>query len=238
VKKIILAVAVLIISVARLSAQSVDEIVSKNLDATGGVSKLREVRSIVTETTVKLQGLQIENMTTVLVGRAMRSDSKILGDNMVQAFDGTTPWTVNPVMMGGTGEPQVMTEEMSKGVINQVDPFPLLDYNKKGTRVELLPSEKVKDKESYHLKISPKAGAESEIWIDVTTGLPSKLKTIQNGQDVEIVFSNYTKFDGVMFATSMETSNPMAGVIAINTKTVKVNTAIDESIFKMPVAKN
>ena len=234
-KKIILSVVVLVLSVGTLSAQSVDEIVAKHLNAIGGVVKLHEVKSVIMETSIKVQGLEIENLTTILVGKAMRSDSKIMGNNMVQAFDGTTPWAITPTIMGGTGEPQVMSEEMSKAVISQVDPFPLLDYLKKGTKLELLASEKVKDKDAYHLKISPKDGVESEIWIDVSSGLMSKLKTVQNGQEVEVIFSNYTEIEGINFATSMETSNPMAGIITIDTKTVKLNMAIDELIFKMPI---
>ncbi len=237
-KKIILSAAILVLSVGTLLAQSVDEIVAKNLKATGGVEKLHEVKSLIMENTVKVQGLEIENLTTILVGKAMKSDSKIMGNNLVQAFDGTTAWAITPVIMGGNGEPQVMPEEMSKSVINQVDPFPLLDYVKKGTGIVLLAPEKVKDKDAYHLKISPKVGAESEIWIDVATGLISKLKTVQNGQEVELFFLNYKEIEGINFAVSSETSNPMAGTVSIETKTVKLNNPIDEVIFKMPIAKN
>ena len=234
-KKIILPVAILVLSFGTLLAQSADEIVTKHLNAAGGVAKLHEVKSLVMETSIKVQGLEIENLTTILVGKAIRSDSKIMGNNMVQAFDGTTSWAITPTMMGGTGEPQLMSEEMSKTVTTQIDPFPLLDYLKKGTKLELLASEKVKDKDAYHLKVSTKDGAESEIWIDVSSGLMSKLKTVQNGQEVEVVFSNYQEIEGINFSMSMETSNPTAGIITIDTKTVKLNTAIDELIFKMPI---
>jgi len=237
-KKIILSVAVLALSIGNLTAQSIDEIVTQNLNAMGGIAKLHEVKSVIMETTIKLQGLEIENLTTILVGKAMRSDSKIMGNDLVQAFDGTTPWSITPPLMGGNGEPQTMSTETSKSVISQLDPYPLLDYSKKGTRLELLTSEKVKDKEAYHLKISTKDGVESELWIDVTSGLVSKSKSMQNGQEVEVFFSNYTVIEGINFAMSMETSSPMAGIITIDTKTVKLNPAIDESIFKMPIAKN
>lgn len=237
-KKIILFVIILTLSIGTLSAQSVDEIVAKNLNALGGVAKLHEVKSVITENAIKVQGLEIDNLTTVLVGKAMRSDSKIMGDNLVQAFDGTTAWAITPVIMAGNGEPQVLSEEMSKSVISQIDPFPLLDYVKKGTRLELLASEKVKDKDAYHLKIYPKDGAESEIWIDVTSGLMSKLKTMQNGQEVELFFLNYKETEGINFPISSETSNPMAGIVSIETKSVKLNNAIDEVIFKMPGTKN
>ena len=130
-KKIILAVAVLAISIGTLTAQTIDEIVAKNLNAMGGAAKLHSLKTVIMETAIKLQGLEIENLTTILIGKAMRSDSKIMGNNLVQAFDGSTPWSITPTLMGGNGEPQVMSEEMSKSVISQVDPFPLLDYGKK-----------------------------------------------------------------------------------------------------------
>ncbi|HEY6438134.1 MAG TPA: hypothetical protein VIY47_16200 [Ignavibacteriaceae bacterium] len=237
-KKIILSIAVLTFSIGSLTAQSVEEIVSKNLNAMGGAAELKTVKSVVMETTIKLQGLEIENHTTIVIGKAVRSDSKIMGNDLVQAFDGTTPWSITPTLMGGNGEPQVMSAEMSKSIISQVDPFPLLDYTRKGTRIELLASEKVKDKEAHHLKIYTKDGDESELWIDVASGLVSKSKSMQNGQEVEVFFSNYTVIEGINFAMSMETSSPMAGIINIDTKTVKLNSVIDESIFKMPIAKN
>jgi hypothetical protein len=236
-KKVILSVLVLVLSIGALSAQTVDEIVAKNLNAVGGVAKLQAVKSVVMENTIKLQNLEFENETTILVGKAMRSDSKIMGNSLVQAFDGVAAWEITPAIMGGTGEPQAMSDEPAKSVISQIDPFPLLDYAKKGTKIELLASEKVKDKDAYHLKVSPKVGAESEIWIDIVSGFLLKLKTVQNGQEVDVFFLKYTEIEGINFATSMETSNPMAGMISIETKTIKLNNVIDESIFKMPITK-
>ena len=237
-KKTILFVSILALSVGALSAQPVEEIVARHLTAIGGAAKLREVKSIVMENAIKVQGLEIENSTTILIGRAMRSNSKIMGNELVQAFDGATSWAITPVVMGGNGEPQVLTAEMAKSVITQIDPFPLLDYPEKGTKLEVLALEKINNKDAYHLKMSPKDGVESEIWIDVLSGLMSKLKTIQNGQEAEMVFSNYAVIGGITFAMSMEISNPVAGVITINTKAVKLNIAVDELIFKMPITKN
>lgn len=236
-KKIILSIAVWALSVLALSAQSVDEIVARHLNAIGGVEKLQKVKFVIMENAIKVQGLDFENLTTIQVRKAIRSESKIMGNSMVQAFDGDTAWAITPILMGGTGEPQVMADEMAKSIIAQIDPFPLLDYLKKETRVTLMAPEKVKDKDAYHLKISPKTGAESEVWIDISSGLISKLKTVQNGQEAEAFFSNHTETEGIKFAMSMETANPMAGTITIETKTVKLNTPIDGSVFKMPVKK-
>lgn len=236
-KKAFLFVAVSVLFGSAGLAQSVEEIVAKNLNAIGGVAKLREIKSVELENSIKVQGLEMENLTTIRVGKAMRSDSKIMGNTLIQAYDGTTPWSITPILMGGNGEPQIMPEEAAKSLINQTDPFLLLDYVKKGTRLELSAVEKVNDKEAYHLKVFPKLGAESEIWINVEDGLMSKLKTSANGQEMEVVFSNYIEIDGIKFAMRLETSNPMAGLITVDTKTVKLNNPVDESIFKMPTTK-
>ncbi len=233
-KKTILSFSFLFLLAIGLKAQTVDEIVAKHIDARGGADKLRSVKSVSMENTLGASGMEFENKMTVLVGKAMKSESKIMGNDMVQAYDGETAWAIMPAMMGGTGDPQAMPAEMTKSVSSQTDPFPFLDYATKGTKLELLGKEKVKDNEAYHLKMTSKDGTESEVWIGVANNLVAKLKASQNGQEAELFYSNYKEIDGVSFPMSMETSNPMAGTITIDTKTLVVNGAIDEAMFKMP----
>ena len=229
-KNVIISVAVLALSICSLSAQTIDQIVANHLNALGGETKLKEVKSVVMENTIKVQALEMVNQTSIVVNNAVRSESKIMGNNLVQAFDGSTAWENTPVMMGGSGQSQVMAKEMAGSVINQADPFPLLNYAAKGTKLELLDTEN----SNYHLKITPKMGGEFEIWIDTETNLAVKQKSMQNGQEIEIVFSNYAEIEGINFALRMET---MGGMITVDTKSIKLNSTIDESIFKMPIVK-
>ncbi len=229
-KKLILSFSIFTLALGTVAAQSIDEIVAKHLNALGGEAKLKEVKSVEMANTIKVQGLEMLNQTNIVVNSAVRSESSVMGNTLVQAFDGTMAWENTPIMMGGSGKPQVMADESAGAIINQADPFPLLDYAKKGTKLELLATENA----YFHLKMTPKMGAESEIWINSKTGLVSKLKSFQNGQDVEIEFSNYTQIEGITFALHMET---MAGMIKIDTKSVKLNGSIDPSIFRMPILK-
>ncbi len=229
-KKIFLSVAVLAFSILSLSAQSIDEIVAQHLNALGGIPKLQELKTVIMENQIKVQGLEMINKTSIVVNHAVRSESIIMNNKLLQAFDGKEAWENTPIMMGGSGQPQLMAENMAGSVINQSDPFPLLGYSKKGTKVELIATKN----DYFHLKMTPKIGVESDIWIDSKTGLVSKLKSFQNGQDVEIVFSNYVEIEGITFATHMEI---MGGMVTIDTKSVQINSNIDESIFKMPVLK-
>jgi hypothetical protein len=236
-KKITLSVSVFFLSVLISTAQSVDEIVTKHLTARGGIEKLRSIKSIVMENTLGAQGMEFENKQIVLVGKAMRSESKIMGNDMVQAFDGAMAWAIMPAMMGGTGDPQEMPAEMSKGVSSQTDPFPFLDFALKGNKIEYIGTEKIKDKDTYHVKITSKEGTISEAWIGVENGLIAKIKATQAGQEQEVFYSNYKEVEGVSFPMSMEMSNPMAGTITIDTKTIVLNGVLDEAIFKMPGKK-
>lgn len=229
-KKLILSFSIFTLALGTVAAQSIDEIVAKHLNALGGEAKLKEVKSVEMANTIKVQGLEMVNQTNIVVNSAVRSESTVMGNTLVQAFDGTMAWENTPIMMGGSGKPQVMADESAGAIINQADPFPLLDYAKKGTKLEFLGTENA----YFHLKMTPKMGAESEIWINAKTGLVSKLKSFQNGQDAEIEFSNYAQIEGITFALHMET---MAGMIKIDTKSVKLNGSIDPSIFRMPILK-
>ena len=236
-KKTLLSITLLIVAIFTINAQTADEIIAKHIVARGGAEKLRNIKSVAMDNTLGAQGMEFENKMIVVVGKAMRSESKIMDNQMVQAFDGETAWAIMPAMMGGSGEPQAMPAEMVKGVAGQTDPFPLLDYGTKGSKVELVGTEKVKDKDAFHIKLTNKDGDISDFWINTDNSYISKIKVTQAGQEAELFYSNYKETDGVSFPMSLETSNPMAGTITIDTKAIVINGPIDDSIFKLPTKK-
>jgi hypothetical protein len=219
------------------SAQSIDEIVAKYIKASGGAEKLRAVKSIVTQNTISVQGLELENKTYVVTHKNIRSETVLMGNQMVQAFDGSKAWQLVPTMMGGTNEPAEMTAAAAKSLLAQMDPFPLLDYGAKNTKLEWLGTEQVKGQATWHLKMTTKDSLVSELWIDTTNGFLRKLKNIQEGMPNEIVFSGEREQEGIFFATQMDINNAAAGNITIATKSIAVNPAIDATIFQFPTKK-
>jgi outer membrane lipoprotein-sorting protein len=220
-----------------MNAQTLDEIVAKHVKAIGGAEKLSAVKSVTMDNTLNAQGMEFENKMVVMVGKAMRSESKIMGNDMVQAFDGQTAWAIMPSMMGGTGEPEPMPDEVSKGLKGQTNPFPLFDYAARGAKLELVGKEKVKDADAHHVKLTSAEGSSTDFWVDAATGYVVKIKATQNGQEVEMFYSKFKEVDGITFPLTMEMENPMAGTITIDTKTVTINGPLDESIFKLPAKK-
>ena len=215
-------------------AQTVDEIVDKHIAAMGGADKLKGVSTIVIERTLAVQNMEIPNKTTVVVGKALRTESSVMGNSMVQVVEGATGWMIRPAMMGGTGDPEDMPAEMVKQQAGQLDPFgELYNYKEKGNKVELVGKEKVEKDDAYHLKVTTKDGQVMEQYIDANTFMLTKLKTMINGQDGEIMFSDYKEVEGIKMANTMDMTSQM-GALTFITNKVTVNAKVDEAIFKKP----
>ncbi len=164
-KKILLSLVVLFASTMFVSAQTVDEIVAKHIAAIGGEEKLKSVKSLVMDISLSVMGMDLENKTSLVVNTAMLNTTKVMDDEMIQAFDGETAWWKRPTMMGGTGEPEIMPAEMAKGAVSQTVAFPFLDYKTDGSKLESIGTEKVKGVDSYHLKSTSKGGYVFDSWI-------------------------------------------------------------------------
>ncbi|MFD2520985.1 outer membrane lipoprotein-sorting protein [Emticicia soli] len=215
-------------------AQTVDEIVDKHIEAMGGAEKLKSVNTIVIDRSLSVQGMEIPSVSTLLVNKAVRAESTVMGNSMVQAYDGTSAWMIRPTMMGGTGEPQDMPANELKQLKGQLDPFgPLYNYKEKGNKVELVGTEKVEKKDNYHLKVTTADGDVIDQYIDAKTYLLTKTKASANGQEAEISFSDYKDVDGIKFAYTMDIVSQM-GAIAFITNKIKINAPVDENTFKRP----
>ena len=216
-------------------AQTVDEIVAKHITALGGQDKLNGVKTVMTDRSLSVKGMDIPNITTIVVGKSMRNESTVMGNSMVQVIDGNTGWMIRPAMMGGTGDPEDMPADVMKQSMSQLSPFGVLvDYKNNGTNVELVGKEQIDKKDVYHLRVTPKDGQAIDEYLDATTYLVSKVKTSVGGVDGEIIFSDYEDVDGVKFPETMEIVGGQMGTLTFTTNKIVVNGPINEAIFKKP----
>ena len=233
--KILVAGLSLFLSVSAFAQTSVDEIVNKHVAALGGVENLKDVKSISTDQSISVQGMDIPVKTVVLVGKAFRSESKIMGNSMISVVDGTTGWMIRPAMMGGTGEPEDMPGDQLKMSQGQLDPFgALVNYKDKGHKVEYIGKEKAGKKELHHLKLTMNNGQVVDEYLDPETYMVTKVVATANGQTSEIGLGDYKEINGVKIPHLMEMANPMAGQMSFITNKVVINGPIDESVFKKP----
>lgn len=234
--KFLAAIVVTALMSANSYGQTVEEIIDKHVAAMGGLDKINAVNTIVTQRSMAVGGMEIPNTTMVVIGKAMRSESTIMGNKMVQVVEGTSGWMIRPTMMGGTGEPETMPANEVKQQISQLDPFgALVNYKVKGAKAELVGKEKLDKKDVYHLKVTNKEGVVIDEYLDANTFLVSKVKVDMNGQEGEIGLYDYKEVDGIKFPNTMDISNDQLGVMSFITTKITLNSKLDDSLFKKPV---
>ena len=213
-------------------SQTVDEIISKHVEAIGGKEKLSQVKSLYTENSVDVMGNAAPQKEYLLVGKGYKSELDFNGTSIVQCVNDKGGWMVNP-MAGGT-EAQAIPDAAYKSGKPQI--FlggALIDYAAKGYKAELMG----KDGGSFKIKISGD-GNETFYFIDPASYYLTKsiVKGEVMGQAVEITttYSDHKKTDfGIVLPYA---KNIDMGMFQMSQKTekVEVNKAIDPKIFDMP----
>jgi outer membrane lipoprotein-sorting protein len=225
-----------------LRAETVDEVIAKNVAARGGLDKIRAVRSLRMTGTMSMgPGMDAPMVLELARGNRMRMEFTVQGKKGIQTFDGTAGWTLMQFM--GQTEPEEMPAEAVKDVVEQTDiDGPLVDYQKKGHKVELVGRDKAPGSDAYHFRITLKNGVVREIWIDSTTGLEvrgeGRREMGGRTMEAETTLGDYRAVDGLQFPHRIEggpKGSPQKQTITI-TK-VEVNPTIEDSRFGKPTSK-
>ena len=222
-------------------AQTADELVNKNIEAKGGIDKMKAIHSI--RMTGKFNGgdgfiatASQENLRPNLV----RQTFSLLGMTAIQAYDGAAGWQIQPFQ--GHKDPELMGEDDLRDLLLAADfDGPLVDYKEKGNTVEYLGHDIVDGDDALRLKVTLKNGDIIYYFLDPDTYLEIR-KEVQEfirGSIHESVseMGSYKPVAGVMFPYSISQgskSNP-----AENTTTmekIEVNAPIAQADFALPAS--
>src|SRR5262245_42723282 len=122
------------------TAQTVDEIVAKNLKAKGGVEKWKSISSVKMTGTFSAQGMEGPMSLFAKRPNLSRQEITMNGRKLVQAFDGTTPWMILP----DSGMAREMPAAPGQSGRNNADfDAPLMDYQARGQKIERVGNEQV-----------------------------------------------------------------------------------------------
>jgi hypothetical protein len=238
-KKLIFAVIALFMGVSMSFAQTVDDIINKNVEAMGGKEKLAGLKALKLVMSIEVGPNMKAPASIILVnGTKLRLDMTIQGMTMVQVITGDSGWAINP--FGGKTDPERMNKDDIQGSKDQLNiTGELFDYKAKGNTVELIGKEDMEGTDTYKLKVTKKNGDTDYIYLDAKTYLELKITSKHKFKDKEVesdeLLSNYKKVDGLMFAFTRE--ERQAGSQQGETMTadvIEVNPKIDEKIFIMP----
>ena len=233
------AIAVLCLSAYGL-AQTVDELVAKNIEAKGGLDQIKAVKTrLITgrdeQSDVPPLAVVIENARP----DDIRQDITVAGMTMVQAYDGKAGWTIQP--FSGRKDPQLMGEDDLRDLTLDADiDGPLVDYKAKGNTVEYMGHDTVDGDDALRLKVTLKNGDILYYDLDPDTYLEIRRESQEfiRGSVKEQVteYGSYKPVEGVMYPFSMAIwpkSDPTQA-LTVTIDKVEVNVPLAESVFAVP----
>ena len=235
-RKVLAFIIVSFILITTTYSQNVDEIISKMDKARGNPEVLSKITSMLSKGTMSMMSMSLPFTQYIKEPNLFRYEQEVMGQQIIIAFDGKTGWMINP--MSGKSGPEDMTPDQVEQYQNQKYALegPLVNYKERGIKVESAGTDKVDGKDAIKLKLITK-NSESQLWIDASTYYPVKqhAKSAQMGQQVEvdIFFSGYKSFDGLMMPTNlMMTAGSFTSTTTFDS--VELNKPMDDSLFKKP----
>lgn len=241
-------VAVIIATLALASsaaAQTVDDIVTRNIQAKGGEELLRATNSVRTTGSGQMQGQRVAIKTTTKRPSMMRNEMSVTvpggagekppAQTVIQAFDGENLWMQMGAMPAQVLPPGEQVDAVRR--TSQID-SPLLDYKAKGTTITLGEPSTEGGRKTHHLIVTPKGAPPMHYYIDAETNLESRMviDVDQGGQKMrmEMRFSDFKTIEGrtVPFTITQFMNGTQIGQIRF--ETVEFNVPVDDELFRLP----
>jgi hypothetical protein len=245
---------------------SASEIVDKNVAARGGLKAWRAVQTISLQGKLGAGGNQPAASTLVVPKRGTRHvqetvptrpteeaqlpfvmemkrshksriELQFKGQTAIQVFDGTHGWKLRPFLNRHEVEPYTADETEAASAQAELD-GPLVDYEAKGSKVELVGSEKVGDRDTYKLAVTTHDGHVQHIWVDAQNYLEVKVEGIPRRLDgklhpVEVYYDEYRSAPGGLVVPYVYDTR-VEGVKQtekIQVESVLVNPKLDDTLF-------
>jgi hypothetical protein len=222
-------------------AQTAEELVNKNIQAKGGIDKIKAIKSV--RITGKLNAGGGFTAATVQENERpnlVRETFSLQGMTAVTAYDGATGWHIQP--FGGHKDPELIGEDEMRGLLIDADfDGALVDYKEKGNTVEYLGHDIVDGDDALRLKVTLKDGDIIYYYLDPDTFLEIREEVQQfiRGSVHESVseMGSYKPVQGVMYPFSISQgskANPAEQSTTV--EKIEVNVPIDKADFALPAS--
>src|SRR6266404_759261 len=149
--RILVLIAIVTVCGFAASAQTTDEIVAHYVKAVGGMDKIQAVHSLRRSGKfIGGGGFEAVIMQENKRDASVREEFSLQGMTAINAFDGKTGWKVEP--WAGKKDPEALGEEEMKSIVEDADfDGPLIDYKRKGNKVEFVGMDKFEGTDTYKL---------------------------------------------------------------------------------------
>lgn len=225
----LVALLTVLVTAVTATALTADELIAKYYAAIGGIEKNTGIQTMTVTGKVQVMGMELPFTMTQKRPNKMRIESDFQGAKILQVFDGEHGWMVNPMM--GTTDPQPMPEIQEKGFKAQADmDGPLIDWQKKGYTLEMLPDDEVEGTPVHRLRIETGQDVTITMCFDQDSYLllkqTMKIKQDETEFEQDTFMSDYREVEGRLL--------PMAWEQRVGGQT-QSNLIMEKMVFDAPV---
>jgi len=156
----------------------------------------------------------------------------------ITAYDGRTGWKIEPWQ--GKKDPEALSEEELRDITEESDfDGPLINYQQKGNKVELVGTEQVEGTDAFKLRVTLANGDVRTYYMDTDYYVPIRIVTkrmIRGAeQETETSLGDYKQVAGVYLPYSFETGQRGSQDRAkITYQKIEANVSIDDRRFVQP----
>ena len=224
-------------------AQDAQSLIAKNLEARGGAAAVEAIKSIAFEGRTRFPGdFEVEFREWRAtdgpnpLGKVVFS---LQGLDIVQAYDGSGAWKVNPLQ--GRKDAERMSGDEARQMADAAwIGGPLLQSARDGSKVTYAGREDFDGTSAYKLKVVQKDGDEFVYWLDPDTYLEIKIDETRRIRGAQVTseteLGDYEKVAGVYFPMSIENWQQGQSNQRSRTSIAKAtpNPTLDPTIFREP----
>jgi hypothetical protein len=235
----LLALTALLLATTPLHAQTADDIIAKYVARVGGLDKINAVKSI--RRTGKYIGGGGFEAVVVQENRrpnSVREEFTLQGMTAINAWDGKDGWKINP--FGGKKDPEALSEDDMHSILLDADfDEPLIGYQAKGNKVELIGTDQVEGTDVYKLRVTLPNGDIRLYYMDADSGVPIRMEETRmvrgTEQQFETTLGDYKPVNGWLVPFSIESGPKGQDKSTVHYQKIEANVNLDDKRFSRPV---
>ncbi|MEZ5021393.1 MAG: hypothetical protein R2756_14965 [Bacteroidales bacterium] len=167
----------------------------------------------------------------------VRLEATFQGLTLIQTFNGTEGWMINP--FAGVTTPQPMTEDQLRSIRYQADTDGMLwNWKDKGYQVTLEGQEDMEGTSCYKIKLVTEPGDIFTFYVDADSYVMlrqnTKMMVMGNESENDTYFSNYMMVDGITMPGKVESKMNGQLVMTLTFDKVEFNPELDDALFEKP----
>jgi hypothetical protein len=228
--------ALVLLAASPASAQTVDEIVARHVQARGGYQRLKAIETVRITRTYATPFTDIKILIYRKRPHLFRLEATPTGQPMTPRGVGATEaWDVVK------GRPIVRPPDgfaLARDFDGDFDGL-LVDWKEKGHTVTREGKEALPGGETYKLKVTTKGGASGYLYLDAKTYLDRRHVNLTSNRQAQVVvdFGGWRDVNGVKFPfdlTEERTGKAPVQTFVTYTEKIEVNVPIDDALFAAP----